>query len=344
MADAPEPIPEQIKEPSLAPRGWRRLWLRRKPPSQEEIKAKAYFFSKIAPWRSPIENWEKAEQELVNPGLLTPLKTFWRWSGFGEKSDRKGLDAWISLSIPVLLFVGSLLFNNWNGLRQSNMASEEKKDLVLREYTREMKTILLDPITSQDVMRSGTASHSVARALTLTTLIQLQGDGMLGPERRSLVFQFLREANAPILAGANLSSLDLRGADLSGNNFSETNFYRANLGGANLGGANLSEANFSEAILIGSNLFKSNLYRASLSGANLTGSNLNGANMSEANLFRANLTQADFTWAILSKANLTEANLFRASVGRSLLDNAVFKNTICPNGKRTNTTCTPEAS
>ena len=83
MADAPEPIPEQIKEASLAPRWWRRLWLRRKPPSQEEIKAKAYFFSKIAPWRSPIENWEQAERELVNPGLLTPLKTFWRWSGFG---------------------------------------------------------------------------------------------------------------------------------------------------------------------------------------------------------------------------------------------------------------------
>ena len=122
MADAPK----HIKEPSLAPRGWRRLWLSRKPPSQEEIKAKAYFFSKIAPWRTPVENWEQAERELLNPGLLTPLKTFWRWSGFGEKSDRKGLDAWISLSIPVLLFVGSLLFNNWNGLRQSNMASEEK--------------------------------------------------------------------------------------------------------------------------------------------------------------------------------------------------------------------------
>ena len=220
MADAPK----HIKEPSLAPRGWRRLWLSRKPPSQEEIKAKAYFFSTIAPWRTPVENWEQAERELLNPGLLTPLKTFWRWSGFGEKSDRKGLDAWISLSIPVLLFVGSLLFNNWNGHRQSNMASEEKKDLVLREYTKEMKTILLDPITSLDVMKSGTASHSVARALTLTTLIQLQGDGMLGPERRSLVFQFLREANAPILAGANLSSLDRRGADLSGNNYRETNF------------------------------------------------------------------------------------------------------------------------
>jgi uncharacterized protein YjbI with pentapeptide repeats len=315
MADSPE----DIKEDPMAGQGWRRLWLRRKPPSQDEIKARAYFFSKLAPWRTPIENWEKAERELVNPGLLTPLVAFWRWSGFGEKSDRKGLDAWISLSIPVLLFVGSLVFNNWNGIRQSNIASEEKKDLVLREYTREMKTILLDPMTSQEVMKSGTESHSVARALTLTTLIQLQGDGPLAPERRSLVFQFLREAHAPILAGANLSSLDLRGADLSGTNFRETNFYRANLGGANLGGANLSEANFSEA--------------------KLTGSNLNGANFSEANLLRANLTEADFNWAILNKANLTEANLAHAILGRSLLDNVVFKDTICPNGKRTNTMC-----
>jgi uncharacterized protein YjbI with pentapeptide repeats len=335
MADSPE----DTKEHPMAGQGWRRLWHRRKTPCQDEIKARAFSLSKIAPWRTPIQNWEKAERELVNPGPLTPLVTFWRWSGFGEKSDRKGLDAWISLSIPVLLFVGSLLFNNWNGIRQSNIASEEKKDLVLREYTREMKTILLDPMTSQEVMKSGTESHSVARALTLTTLIQLQGDGPLAPERRSLVFQFLREAHAPILAGANLSSLDLRGADLSGTNFRETNFYRANLGGANLGGANLSEANFSEAKLIRSNLFKSNLYRANLSGANLTGSNLNGANFSEANLLRANLTEADFNWAILNKANLTEANLAHAILGRSLLDNVVFKDTICPNGKRTNTMC-----
>ncbi len=168
------------------------------------------------PWRTATKNWEQAEQELANSSAYAPLVSIWRWCGFAEKSEKKGLYAWISLSLPALMFGGGLLFNHWTGERQREISSEERKDVVLREYTKGMKIILLDPKTSLGIMKPCSEAHSVARALTLTTLTQLQGQGPLSPQRRSLAFQILREAQAPILAGAYLVGYDLIGANLSG--------------------------------------------------------------------------------------------------------------------------------
>ena len=81
-----------------------------------------------------------------------------------------------------------------------------------------------------------------------------------------------------------------------------------------------------------------------LTGQNLSGQDLTGANLSNANLFRTNLTGANLTGANLSnanffRANLTGANFFRANLTGANFSEAIFLNTICPNGNNTSSGC-----
>jgi hypothetical protein len=66
----------------------------------------------------------------------------------------------------------------------------------------------------------------------------------------------------------------------------------------------------------------------------LSEANLRGASLSEANLRGANLSGANLIWADLSGATLSEANLIGAS-----LRFTIFTQTICPDGKETDTGC-----
>jgi hypothetical protein len=293
--------------------------------SEEQIRARAHFLSKIAPWRTATENWEQAERELSLPEPSRSRVAFWRWCGFSEKKGWDWLDFLVRLSVPLVIAGGGLIFTHWSGVRQQQIsgqeredavlrASEERKDLVLREYLKEMKTILLDSRTAIEARKPGSSAYLIARAFTLTTLAQLQGSGPLAPQRRSLVFQFLREAKAPILVGA-----DFAGYDLSGTNLIEANLSGANLMKTNLSGANLYKSNLSGAILIRANLSRTHLGKANLSRAILANANLN-----EANLFMANLSGAS-----LLGVNLSETTLIGAK----------FEHTICPDGTKTDTGC-----
>ncbi|MCP9916236.1 pentapeptide repeat-containing protein [Cyanobium sp. ATX 6F1] len=171
-----------------------------------------------------------------------------------------------SISVPVVIAAGGLLFNHVSEVRQRDIATEERKDTVLREYTSEMKTILLDARVSQQARQEGTEANSIARALTLTALTQLSGHSPLGPQRRSMVFQFLREVKFPVLAGADLTGFDLAGANLSRTSFVGTKFTNADLQGADLTGTDLRGSEFA-----GADLSKTNLLWADLSGADLKG-------------------------------------------------------------------------
>ena len=194
------------------------------------------------------------------------------------------MDLSIKLSVPLTVaLVGSFL-GTINSNRQNEIAQANQKDAVVREYIKEMKGMLLDKAVADEAKKPGSGANGVARALTLTALTQLKGDG---PERRSLVFQFLRESNFPILAGSDKQ----RGANLSAYDLSW-----ANLSGANLSGADLSEANLRWA-----DLSRANLSGADLSGADLRGADLRGAYLSEANLYMANLSEADLRGADFEK-------------------------------------------
>ncbi len=117
------------------------------------------------------------------------------------------------------------------------------------------------------------------------------------------------------IIGANLEGIILINADLAEHDLSGTN-----LCGANLSGAGLEQALFNDA---------------NLTGANLCGAFLNGAIFNGANLTGAYLINAlDIEFASFCQANLTNAILQNGMNEREpfILDDAIFYNTIMPDG------------
>ena len=185
--------------------------------------------------------------------------------------------------------------------------------------------MLLDATVAKEAKRLGSEANGVARALTLTALAQLEGEG---PERRTLVFQFLRESNFPILAGsANKIGGNLTGYDLSGSNLFKANLVSVGLGSANLTGANLGGANLRWA-----SLRMANLTGAILNGATLSGADLSGANLSRANLGWAMIRETKGSKGTLLFTDLSGADLSGADLSGAMLTDIIWdKRTIWPN-------------
>jgi uncharacterized protein YjbI with pentapeptide repeats len=149
--------------------------------------------------------------------------------------------------------------------------------------------------------------------------------------------------------GATLTNAVLNGANLTG----------ATLTNAVLNGANLTTANLTTANLTGANLTNANLNGAGLTGATLTNAVLTGVQSGGvtgtpaalptnwqavdgylvgpgANLTNAVLTGANLNNADLAGANLTGANLENANIGGANFTSAIWANTTCPDGTKSN--------
>ena len=222
-------------------------------PSDDAIRARADQLAKRRPWCSAEQNWTDACLELNSAFLLRWRPTLLRWLGASEKTGWDWMELLLKLSVPLTISFGGWFLGTLNSNRQNEIAQANQKDAVIREYIKEMKGMLLDKTVAKEAKQPGSEANGVARALTLTALTQLKGEGEGSEQRRTLVFQFLRDSNFPILAGsekvqgANLAGYDLCGANLSEANLSEANLRRADLRGANLSGADLFEANLSGA-------------------------------------------------------------------------------------------------
>lgn len=75
-----------------------------------------------------------------------------------------------------------------------------------------------------------------------------------------------------------------------------------------------------------------NLTGADLSGADLSDADLSGANLNYANLNAAELSGADLNGASLVRADLAFADLTGATLTGAVLDEALWRNTTCPDG------------
>lgn len=166
-----------------------------------------------------------------------------------------------------------------------------------------------------------------------------------------------------VLAGADLSGLDLAGADFAGADLSGVNLAEATLTGANLAGARLVEANLTAADLTGASLVAADLSRvdlsraylsgadlshgdltaarvaavewrgcrltaAKLAGLDLAGADLSGCTAEHADFTGANLTGATFEDCRLCVANFAGANLARATFSKAALEWAAFGDAI----------------
>ena len=215
-------------------------------PTDDAIRARADQLAKRRPWCSAEQNWTDACLELNSAFLLRWRPTLLRWLGASEKTGWDWMELSLKLSVPLTIALGGWFLGTLNSNRQNEIAQANQKDAVIREYIKEMKGMLLDKTVAKEAKQPGSEANGVARALTLTALTQLKGEG---PARRTLVFQFLRESNFPILAGSEkVQGANLAGYDLSEANLSEANLRGANLSGADLGGANLGGAEFKDTI------------------------------------------------------------------------------------------------
>jgi uncharacterized protein YjbI with pentapeptide repeats len=137
-----------------------------------------------------------------------------------------------------------------------------------------------------------------------------------------------RDFSNCILSGVcEISGANLQGAIFVNSDFSEQDWSRTNLSGANLSGAGLEQTLFN--------------------GANLSGANLNGAFLNQSEFIGADLTGAylinacDIEFANFCQANLTNAILRNATNEREpfILDDAIFQNTVMPDGSIRNEGC-----
>ena len=259
--------------------------------------------------------------------------------------------------------------------RQEKSAREQRETDAITGFIKGMQPLLLD----KDLKKSASDAEvrGVAKGLTLAALSQVQDpdkkrlivrfllDSGLNTKPGNIFS--LSEAN---LRGANLEGVNLNGTNLSGTNYSEEVAFIMRSKGIMrskdiiilgfLGGADLSEANLRGADLIKANISEANLGGADLSKANLSGANLRGADLSGANFWKANLSGANLSVPYLSGASLSEAidlmtfprrganlrganlrgaNLRGADLTGANLSGAIFENTICPDGKKTDTGC-----
>lgn len=321
------------------------------PSTDDAIRARSEQLAEHRPWCTDEQNLSDARWELNSPFILRWRPTLLRWLGVTEKTGWDWMELSLKLSVPLTITLGGWYLSSINDARQREIASRNQHDAVIREYIKEMKGMLLEKDIAKDVKRSGSVAHGVARALTLTAINQLQG---ASSDQKSLVFDFLRNADYQVLASSDWQSR----AKLNRNKYNISDEWKGranlqftnlccgvvlsgtNLTGANLRGANLSRSWIRAADLSGSKLRQAYLVEARLEQSKLVKADLREADLSGANLSGADLSGADFTGANFSggysfntyypvESNLRETNF----------NGAKFNDTTCPDGKKTDTGC-----
>jgi len=96
-----------------------------------------------------------------------------------------------------------------------------------------------------------------------------------------------------VLAGKDLSGLDLQRFDLSARDLSFANFWGAELSYTEFEASDLTAVDFTDAVLRGANLRGAILLNSNLTGAVLRGASFANANLENANLTASELTDAD---------------------------------------------------
>jgi Pentapeptide repeats (8 copies) len=280
------------------------------------------------------------KKEVRKPWTLREFggKTLWDWMGL--------------LIVPVVLSLITVVFAWQQDIRQDQiedkrakaereLAKERAQDEALQAYLDQMSGLLLE----RDLRTSEKDSEvrTLARARTLTALKRLD------PSRKTVVMQFLVEADLvqgvdgrePVisLSGADLGDVNLSGADLHGANLREAFLRGASLSGADLRGASLGItkagfAHLSGANQSGADLSDADLSDAILSGADLSDANLSGADLSGAWLGDYELAVADLGIAKPGVARLPGADLSDANLSDASLSGADLHGATMPNGQK----------
>jgi hypothetical protein len=227
-------------------------------------------------------------------GEIFPAKTLWDW-----------LDL---LIVPLILAIAGITINSTiqHSEREQaqkraevdrQIAEDRVREQALQTYLGRMSDLLLHEKLSE--LDGGEKARTIARALTLTVLLGLDG------KRKGLVLRFIYENK---LIGGGEAIIDLSTADFTHAELQSAYLVKAHLRQANLKGADLSEAELRDAKLIQANLTDANLTRASLRSADVS-----GANLGNAKLNKANLSRTDFSGAVVTQEQLESGILYETT-------------------------------
>jgi uncharacterized protein YjbI with pentapeptide repeats len=216
---------------------------------------------------------------------VTPIP---RWTGFTGKTFWDWLQLLvIPLALAAVAFGLNYFANERDQQREDRraalerrIATDRRREDALGIYMQQMSDLMLQRKLLSS--REGSEIQTVARTLTLTVLLRLDG------RRKGFVLQFLSEGGLiPFLNARSLNSrVRLNGADLRG--AIVRNLYRANLEGADL-----READFRGANLGSVNLGSADLRRADFSGADIGFVNFQASDLRHANFSRSGIAATD---------------------------------------------------
>jgi uncharacterized protein YjbI with pentapeptide repeats len=321
------------------------------------------------------------------------LNSVWRWTGFGDRtlwewmsllivplvivgatavfsyfeSEREHRRAEAQRKADIERAIALEQADNQRLQAQQRIEDDRVRHTLLESYIRDISDLLLHeklaespylPATesgqqTQQVVLRQVLARRIARANTLTTVGQLDGD------RKGLLLEFLYEVN--LLYWFDCSQPDvlpstrdeqqspqrckliptpvyLHGADLRDTVLVNVSLYGVNLSGADLSNADLNRNTFEWAELYGTvfrnaNLSGAHLRNAYLGNADLCNANLSGADLREAHLshgeakypggkFPAGIVPPLFGGADLRGADLSGANLLSANLSFANLQGA----------------------
>lgn len=290
------------------------------------------------------------EQKWLNARRKRTWQTLANRMGFPGKTLWDWLQLLAILAIPLVVACATGWFSDQQYKNSTQLAQEQRRDQVLQTYLDRISDLLMHN-GLHDPPKNGSEVRSIAEALTMTTLPQLDGT------RKGRLIQFLYDAdliddyskpldrpvlllqdadltgiklsNAPVLSFVDLTHEKMSNAQL------DNTFLRyANLTYDDLTNANLTNTDLTNAKLPGANLTNANLTNVNLSGANLSsvsspipgeGPFIDGANLTNANLIGADLSGADLSGVVLKNAKITDEQLREA---KSL------RGAIMPNGSK----------
>ena len=239
------------------------------------------------------------EHEGKNPP--TSFLRWIRWTGFPDKTLWDLMQLPI---VPIVLGAGAIWFQRTivqRGIEEDRtrvqLAIEEDRSRqdAFQSYLASISTLLLDK--KLDDPEQDTAVREIARAITISTLSQLDAD------RKGQLITFLFDSRL-IGYTDSPSERDEFGGDSSNNDSDKNVLFIIDLYGADLTGANLHDTFLEGVDLFGVDMTGAILTKAHLKNATLASAEMNGTNLQE-----ANLTGADLTFASLENSDLTGATV-----------------------------------
>jgi uncharacterized protein YjbI with pentapeptide repeats len=289
--------------------------------------------------------------------LTSNIVSNFKWSGFQKKS----LWDWLQLLVvPSMLAFGAFYLNYSSEARDKKLADEQHKQEVVKDYFSKMQSLILEEkririsetpseqikrdyysknsSSSKDQQKLSPESQSIARALTLAVLDEVNGS------QKGKIIAYLAEAGlieqpTPairlnsanlkeiILEDINLDKVMINYANMTGANMTDVTFRNSDISYSDLSNSTLKNVNFNNPNYIEDQIKAPKTAGVTKIGSvNLKGSTIIDGNFNFTNLQTSTTTNKglNFDGATLKYTTEDKAKNFKSLILNSDFSNACF--------------------